>query len=127
MLRLEFHSDEQNSHKFWSVSYNKNDSWEVSWGRVGSLGQCQYINTSEAKKRVREKLNKGYLVHISSEVAGPVMELFPFGLDGIKVAKTIQIAKMEQQKTKEKKQPVKSNKKNEKDLWDVMIKSAKGE
>jgi len=122
-IRLEYHSNEENSHKFWMVTPHSKGSWKITWGRVGSDGKSQCIDTNEATKRVREKLKKGYQIHSDSVLEGEIVQLFPFGVNGVKVANTVLRLKDEQKQE----QPAKISKKEkeEKDLWEIMINSTK--
>lgn len=56
-IRLEKTTD--GSSKFWEASCAGNTGCTISWGRIGTVGQCQYGQT-EVLKRAREKMKKGY-------------------------------------------------------------------
>jgi predicted DNA-binding WGR domain protein len=72
-VRLEFHDDMSNSHKFWSASNTSiqsigEDTVWVQWGRITSNGQNQikqFDTVEEAEKFIikkkNEKLTKGYV------------------------------------------------------------------
>jgi predicted DNA-binding WGR domain protein len=60
--RYEYHSNEENSHKFWWLIYDKTTrTYIAAWGRVGAKPQTkEYVGDSVAFKKVQEKLKKGY-------------------------------------------------------------------
>lgn len=60
--RYEFHDNNANSHKFWTISYDsKNGSYIRTWGRIGADGQSQNDLTGVgALKLIQEKISKGY-------------------------------------------------------------------
>jgi predicted DNA-binding WGR domain protein len=63
MIRRFEYRDEK-SDKFWEYEHHQDDSDQyatVTWGRIGSTGQCQVVDLATAEKRAREKLGKGYV------------------------------------------------------------------
>lgn len=69
--RYEYHSDPENSHKFWEIKQLPNGQAEVHWGRVGTRGQSQIVTESEALKRAGEKSAKGYNL-VSRSASAPL-------------------------------------------------------
>jgi predicted DNA-binding WGR domain protein len=62
LLRLEYHDDYKNSHKFYEWVTMTDGTHLVRWGRIDTKGQSQTVTRDEAKKRVDEKIRKGYRV-----------------------------------------------------------------
>lgn len=59
--RLEYTS--YGSNKFWQLKFIENDKYMVSWGKIGYPNQgSHHITESEARKKAKEKLKKGYQV-----------------------------------------------------------------
>ena len=104
---LEYHSDAENSHKFWQITEIGNNQVEVRWGRIGSVGQAQIISKVEAEKRYSEKLNKGYEL-VDSDIFIKAMSESTAA-----AAKSKASAKEPKKKTKED------------DIWTILINSAK--
>ena len=66
--RYEYYNSSQNSDKFWSVKFIKENSYEVMYGKNGQAPlQTLEINETVALKRIKEKLAKGYS-HVDSNV-----------------------------------------------------------
>ena len=69
---LEYHEDDENSHKFWQADNETTfeDVVWTSWGRIdtnGQKGKPRYFDTAEAAegfitKKVKEKISKGYVL-----------------------------------------------------------------
>ncbi len=60
--RYEFHDDSINSHKYWTLTYDKREgTYTTAWGRIGSRGQAKPgLSGDQALKKVQEKISKGY-------------------------------------------------------------------
>ena len=67
---MEYHDEEENSHKFWQADNETtfDDIVWVSWGRIGSngSGKNHYFGTAEEalnfiEKKAEEKKRKGYV------------------------------------------------------------------
>ena len=61
-IRLEFHDSSINSHKFYELADvgRKQDMVLACWGRIGTAGDEKVYQYTEASKKLREKLRKGY-------------------------------------------------------------------
>lgn len=69
---LEYHDDDENSHKFWEADNETtfDDIVWASWGRIGSKGQKakpRNFNSAEdaegfITKKAKEKISKGYVL-----------------------------------------------------------------
>ena len=52
---------EGNSDKFYEMVEQKDGSVVCTWGRTGTAGQSMTYDQATAQKKLREKLNKGYV------------------------------------------------------------------
>ena len=65
IIRLEFHDENANSHKYYKIENCDEDMFLCSWGRIGNVNQSNiYIiyKASKASKKLAEKLKKGYKI-----------------------------------------------------------------
>lgn len=66
--RYEYENSSQNSDKFWSIKFIKENCYEVMYGRNGNSPiQTLEVNEAVALKRIKEKLAKGYS-HVDTNV-----------------------------------------------------------
>lgn len=66
--RYEYYNSSQNSDKFWSIKFIKENCYEVMYGKNGyGPQQTLEINEAVALKRIKEKIAKGYS-HVDTEV-----------------------------------------------------------
>ncbi len=58
---LEFHDSDSNSHKFYKTQEQADGTFLCTWGRVGTAGQSINYDLPTMQKKLKEKLNKGYV------------------------------------------------------------------
>lgn len=61
--RYEYHCNEENSHKYWWLIYDKSTrTYIAAYGRVRAKAQTtEYVGDAVAMKKVKEKIKKGYV------------------------------------------------------------------
>ena len=57
---LEYHNSALNSHKFYKVQEQKDGTFLVTWGRIGTNGQSIIYDLAKTQKKLLEKLKEGY-------------------------------------------------------------------
>jgi len=66
---FEYHNNSENSHKFWQIRLSSNNV-EIKFGRVGIKNPATFIRSFKKQKdaqkfaetKLREKINKGYIL-----------------------------------------------------------------
>jgi len=71
---LEFVDPETNSDKFYDIEPQDDGTVKIRWGRSGTKGQEAMVSESDAAKKLKEKLKKGYR-KIAASMSGPSSEI----------------------------------------------------
>ena len=71
---LEYIDPEANSDKFYDIEPQEDGTVKIRWGRSGTKGQEAVFSESDAAKKLKEKLKKGYR-KVAASVSGPSSEI----------------------------------------------------